>query len=185
MELSKQVGLFDFAISASYADSELRSTLTSTDANGNVSVVAGIESGNRLPTVPKFQGVLAGNYRWQMKGGWAGYFNGTFQHVGSRFTQIGDQAAGFGSVNLQMFGPNIGGPVTQNTFNFNPELPSYEIVNLRLGFLNEKWETAFFIKNVTDEIAFLALDQERGSLARVGYLTNQPRTFGVTTRVKF
>ena len=33
---------FDFAVSASYTDSELKSTLTSTDAMGNVSVVSGI-----------------------------------------------------------------------------------------------------------------------------------------------
>jgi len=42
------------------------------------------------------------------------------------------------------------------------------------------WEAAVFVNNVTDERAFLALDRERGLLARVGYLTNQPRTFGLT-----
>ena len=36
---------FDFAISASFNDSELRSTLTSTDPSGVVSVVSGIENG--------------------------------------------------------------------------------------------------------------------------------------------
>ena len=177
---------FDFAISASYTDSELRSTLTSTDADGNVSIVSGIQDGNRLPTVPELQAAVAANYRFEMKNGWFGYLNGTFQHVGSRFTQIGDQAAGFGTVNLLAFDPNnIGGPLTANTFNFNPELPSYDILNLRLGFLKEKWDIAFFVNNVTDEIAFLALDQERGTLARVGYLTNQPRTFGVSSRITF
>jgi len=35
-----------------------------------------------------------------------------------------------------------------------------------------------FVNNVTDERALLALDRERGTRARVGYLTNQPRTFG-------
>ena len=35
----------------------------------------------------------------------------------------------------------------------------------------------------SDENALLALDQERGTRARVGFLVNQPRTFGVTTRV--
>ena len=40
----------DFAVSATVNDSELRSTLTSTDASGNVSVVSGIEEGRRLPT---------------------------------------------------------------------------------------------------------------------------------------
>lgn len=177
---------FDVAVSASYVDSELKSTLTSTDANGNVSVVGGIQDGARLPTVPELQVTAAATYRWEMKSGWAGYLIGTYQHVGSRFTQLGDQAAGFGTVNLLGFAPNnIGGPFTQDTFTFNPELPSYDLINLRLGFLNEKWDVAFFIKNVTDEVAFLALDQERGSAARVSYLTNQPRTYGISSRITF
>ena len=115
-----------------------------------------------------------------------GFVTGTYQHVGSRFTQVGDHAAGFGTVNLLSFAPNnIGGPFTQNTFTFNPELPAYDLVNLRLGVKSEKWEAALFVNNVTDEIAFLALDKERGSRARVGYLTNQPRTYGISTRVNF
>jgi iron complex outermembrane receptor protein len=180
---------FDFAVSTSYIDSELQSTLTSTDDAGNVTVVAGIEEGNRLPTVPEFQLAAAANYRWELRHGWVGYVTGTFQHIGSRFTQIGDQAAGFGTVNLLAFeqggGGTIGGPLTQNVFRFNPELPSYEILNLRLGFLHEQWDAALFVNNVTDEVALLSLDQERGTLARVGYLTNQPRTFGINTRVRF
>jgi len=42
-----------------------------------------------------------------------------------------------------------------------------------------------FVNNVTDERAFLALDRERGLRARVGYLTNQPRTFGVSLRYNY
>ncbi|MEM8998104.1 MAG: TonB-dependent receptor, partial [Acidobacteriota bacterium] len=177
--------VFDISLSASYTDSELKSTLTSTDADGNVSVVSGIQSGNRLPTVPELQLSLAASYRWEMSDGWAGYAIGTYQHVGERFTQIGDQAAGFGTVNLSALPNSIGGPLSASTFTFDPELPSYDIVNLRVGFVNEKWEITGYVNNVTDEIAFLALDQERGTLARVGYLTNQPRTFGVSTRVRF
>ena len=36
---------FDFAVSVGYNDSELRSTVTSTDADGTVNVVAGIRDG--------------------------------------------------------------------------------------------------------------------------------------------
>ncbi|HUP23140.1 MAG TPA: TonB-dependent receptor [Thermoanaerobaculia bacterium] len=176
---------FDFAISASFNDSELRSTLTSTDDLSNVSVVSGIQKGNRLPTVPEFQLVAAATYQWQVRQSWLGYVTGTFQHVGSRFTQIGDQAEGFGFVNLRALPNTIGGPLTANTFTFDPELPSYDILNLRVGYANDKWDTALYLNNVTDERALLALDQERGTLARVGYLTNQPRTFGVVARVKF
>ena len=68
----------------------------------------------------------------------AGYATGVYTHVGSRFTQIGDQAVGFGTVNLLSFSPNnIGGPYTQNTFTFNPELPAYDIVNARIGVLRK------------------------------------------------
>jgi iron complex outermembrane receptor protein len=177
---------FDFALSASYTDSELRSTLTSTAADGTVSVVSGIQEGNRLPTVPEFQFTAAATYQWKMRQTSLGYVTGTYQHVGSRFTQIGDQAVGFGTVNLLSFAPNtIGGPLTASTFTFDPELPAYDIVNLRLGVLHGKWDVSLFVNNLTDERAFLALDQERGTRARVGYLTNQPRTFGITTRVKF
>ncbi len=187
LEYSARVNrAFDFALSASFIDSELQSTLTSTDAEGNVSIVAGIEEGNRLPTVPEFQAAAAASYRWDMQNGWGGYTPGTFQHVGSRFTQIGDQSAGFGTVNLLAFDPNnIGGPLTRSTFTFDPELPSYDVLNLRLGFRKDPWDLALFVNNVTDELALLALDQERGTLARVSFLVNQPRTFGVSSRVSF
>jgi iron complex outermembrane receptor protein len=177
---------FDFAISASLDDSKLRSTVTSTSSSGEVSIVSGIQEGKRLPTVPKVQMAAAATYQWTMMEGSLGYVTGTYQHVGSRFTQIGDQAAGFGTVNLLSFAPNtIGGPLTATTFTFNPELPAYDILNLRLGVLHGKWDVALYANNVTDERALLALDQERGTRARVGYLTNQPRTFGITTRVQF
>ncbi|MDP9193715.1 MAG: TonB-dependent receptor [Acidobacteriota bacterium] len=171
---------FDFAISASKVNSELRSTLSA-----STGVVAGIESGNRLPTVPEFQMAAAASYHWRTST-LAGYVTGAYQHVGSRYTQIGDQAAGFGTVNLNSFGTvGIGGPFTQNTFVFNPKLKAYDIVNLRFGILKGNYDTAFFINNITDETALLALDQERGTRARVGYLTNQPRTIGISTRVTF
>jgi iron complex outermembrane receptor protein len=177
---------YDFALSASHNDSKLRSTLTSTDKTGNVSIVAGIKSGNRLPTVPENQAAAAATYHWTASQNWAGYLTGVWQYVGSRFTQIGDQAAGFGTVNLNSFAPNtIGGPLTASTFTFNPELPAYNIINVRLGVLKGKFDTALFVNNVTDERALLALDQERGTRARVGYLTNQPRTIGISTRVNF
>ena len=54
-----------------------------------------------------------------------------------------------------------------------------------IGFLDGRWDVAVFVDNVTDERALLALDQERGARARVGYLTNPPRSVGVSTRIDF
>ncbi len=177
---------FTIALSANHTSSKLRSTLTTTSKGGGVSVVSGIRSGNRLPTVPENQFAAAATYHLTMGQNLAGYLTGVYQYVGSRFTQIGDQAEGFGTVNLRSFNPNnIGGPYTQNTFTFDPELPSYSTVNLRFGVLKDRWDTALFVNNLTNERALLALDQERGTRARVGYLTNQPRTVGISTRVNF
>ncbi|MDE2924279.1 MAG: TonB-dependent receptor [Acidobacteriota bacterium] len=187
LELTAQPSaVFDFAISASYASSELGSTLTSTAADGTTSVVSGIEKGNRLPTVPRFQAAVAATWRWEA-GDWAGYLSSAFQHVGSRFTQIGDHAPGFGTVDLLALSATnpVGGPLTQTTFRFDPEMPAYDLLNLRLGFLNERWDIALFVNNALDERALLALDQERGTRARVGYLTNQPRTIGLSSRINF
>jgi iron complex outermembrane recepter protein len=177
---------FDFSLSASLNDSEVRSTVTSTDGSGNVTVVGGIEDGNRLPSVPRLKAAAAATYRRPLWPGAEGFLTGSVQHTGSRYTLMEDLATGFGTVNINSFAPNtIGGPLTQNTFTFAPELPSYSLLNVRVGMTRANWETALFITNLTDTRAFLALDRERGTRARVGYLTNQPRTVGVNLRFDY
>jgi iron complex outermembrane receptor protein len=172
---------FDFAISGTFNNSELQSTVTQTDSLGNVSVVSGIEEGNRLPSVPKVQGAAAATYKWRMGGPASlGYITGAFNYVGDRYTQIDDLGAGFGTVNLNSFAPNtIGGPLTQSTFVFDPLMPAYSLLNFRVGLQRSNYDISLFVNNVTDERALLALDRERGTRARVGYLTNQPRTYGL------
>jgi iron complex outermembrane receptor protein len=176
---------FDFAISATKTDSKLKSTLTSTDPKGVVSVVSGIRSGARMPSVPQDQAAAAATYRWPSKSGSIGYLTGVWQHIGDRFTQVGDDEL-TGVQSLVTFGPtNMGGPFTQSTVAFDPKLSAYDIVNVRVGVLRGRWDTALFVNNLTDETAHLALDRERGLRARIGYLTNQPRTIGISTRVNF
>jgi len=82
-------------------------------------------------------------------------------------------------------GVTIGGPLTQDIYSFNPELPSYTLFNIRAGVRRSSWEVALFVNNLTDERALLALDRERGTRARVGFLTNQPRTVGVSLRFDY
>jgi iron complex outermembrane receptor protein len=82
-------------------------------------------------------------------------------------------------------GATIGGPLTQNIFTFDPELPAYTLFNVRVGLQRSSWGVAVFLNNLTDERAFLALDRERGTRARVGFLTNQPRTVGVSLRFDY
>ena len=182
----------DFSFSAAFNDAKLQST----DTSGNNDVISGIRSGNRLPSVPKIQLTGALTYGWDINEGSHATITGSFQHVGSRFTAINDQGSGvcppsdpncgFGTVYLNTFGGNeIGGPLSQTIFAFDPELAAYTLFNLRVGLRRSSWEVGVFLNNVMDERAFLALDRERGTRARVGYLTNQPRTVGVSLRFDY
>ena len=176
---------FDFSISTSYNNAEVRESLSSEDATH----ATGIREGNRLPSVPEFQLALSATYQQPITPTWWGYVTGSYTHIGDRYTQLVDQEPGTGVIPLQnvpgSLGFTIGGPLTQDTFVFDPLLPAYDIVNFRLGVRHGVWDIAFYVNNITNELAFLSLDRERGFRAREGFLTNQPRTFGIATRFDF
>jgi len=169
---------FDFSVSGSYNDSEMKSTIQPVAATG-------IVSGQRLPTVPKLQMGASATLRQNMLGDGLGYITGSLTYVGGdRYTQVTDLTLGV--LDLTSFGANtIGGPLTQQFFTYDPVLPAYTIVNARLGIFKGKWDVALFASNLTDERALLSFDRERGTRARIFYLTNQPRTFGISARVNF
>lgn len=173
---------WDFGLSATYVQAEI--TESRLDASG--APIAGIRDGNRLPTSPEFQAAATATYTWPFSNAMDGFANFTFQHVGSSYTQLADQEPPVGCVGCPgapgFF--NFGGS-TITQFTFDPELPSYEIGNLRFGVKTAAWEAAAFVNNVWDERAFLSLDRERGTRARVGFLTNMPRTYGVALRMNF
>ena len=169
---------FDFSLSG---NSELTSSVV--DAKG--AIVSGIRKGARMPSVPEQQFSAGATYRWPLAGSKAAYVTGVFQYIGDRFTQIGDEDLS-GSQSLLTFAPhNIGGPFTQNTVSYDPILPAYNNLNLRLGLLQGRWDVALYVNNATNEQANLSLDRERGLRARIGYQINPPRTFGISTRVTY
>jgi len=173
----------DVQFAANYTDAELRSTVTSQPPVGPPVVVGGLKKGRRLPTIPKFQLSAALTYTAPaIVKDMDGFATVSYQHVGSRWTQTGDQDPSFlNPVNLFT---NVGN-TSVSQLSFDPKLSSYDLANIRLGVRNERWELAFYVNNLGDERAELALDRERGGRARVGFLTNQPRTFGFTTRVNY
>jgi len=174
---------WDLGLSATYVKAEITESRLDPSTGGPI---AGIRDGNRLPTSPEFQAAASATYTWPFSTSLDGFANFTFQHVGSSYTQLADQEPPFGCVGCAgapgFF--NFGG-TTITQFTFDPELPSYEIGNLRFGVRAGSWEAAAFVNNLWDERAFLSLDRERGSRARVGYLTNMPRTYGVGLRMSF
>lgn len=148
-------------------------------------VLAGIRDGNRLPSVPEYQLAATAAYYFPLeswRSGLEGFVVGTVQHMGSRYTQPADQEPGAGVfVSGLPFGGATGAEVTE----LDLELEPFTIINLNAGVQSDVWGLTFFVNNVTDENANLAFDRERGGRARLGFHTNQPRTYGVTLRRTF
>jgi iron complex outermembrane receptor protein len=181
---------WDFGISATYVQAEITQSLNSTAPGGGP--IAGIRDGNRLPTSPELQAAVSAAYNWSMTESLESYVRFTLSHVGSSYTQLADQEPNFGIISNAAGRPpgsarliNLGGIPANTTLEFDAELPAYEIANLRWGFGTDRWEAALFVNNLFDERAFLSIDRERGRSARVGYLTNTPRTYGVNFRLDF
>jgi iron complex outermembrane recepter protein len=172
---------WDFGVSATVIDAKLTSSVI---APSTGKVVGGLADGARLPTAPKTQAVGSVGYTVPMLGSTDFFANFTIQYVGSSFSQFEQEQPGFGQIG-GAGDPNaarliaFGGPLTVSQINFNSQLPSYTLANLRFGLKTERWQAAAYINNIADKNAELALDYERGRSARVGYLTNQPRTIGV------
>lgn len=180
---SKPTANFEYGVSASYVDTEIESTVTSTDQSGNVLVVGGIREGNEMPTAPSFEMAATATLYFPLMEVWEGYFNATYQFVGERYTQLADQEnGGRDSVALNS---QIGAPHTQGSYDYSSELDSYEQVNLRLGARTDSWDIALFARNATNEKADLSLDKEANGGARVGHHVSQPRTLGITARYTF
>jgi len=72
----------DFSVSVGYHDSTLRSTVTAPQPTGPPIIVSGIQSGERLPSVPKFEAALAATYQQPVGEASTGYVTGTYQHIG-------------------------------------------------------------------------------------------------------
>jgi iron complex outermembrane receptor protein len=148
-------------------------------------VLAGIREGNRLPSVPEYQLAATAAYYFPLENwssGLEGFVVGTVQHMGSRYTQPADQEPGAGVFTSGLpFGGATGAEVTT----LDLELEPFTIINLNAGVQTDVWGLTFFVNNVADENANLAFDRERGGRARLGFHTNQPRTYGVTLRRMF
>ncbi len=184
--LARPTPNWDLGLSATYIQAEI----TESRFTAAGTPIAGIRDGNRLPTSPEFQGAASATYNWEFNSQLEGFANLTYQYVGASWTQLADQEPPFGCVGVVTGcagapGFFAFGDPTITGFRFDTELPSYDIGNFRVGVRGAQWEAAVFLNNIWDERAFLSVDRERGTRARVGYLTNTPRTYGLSLHFDF
>jgi outer membrane receptor protein involved in Fe transport len=173
---------FDVSLAGNWVQAEFDSTLPNNTTVDPTDVIGGIRDGNRFASVPKLQLAATAQYSFPLGGESEGFIAASFQHISSRFTQPGDQEG-----NPRSFVSNLafGGATGANATVLDLELPDYQIINTSFGITSGKTDLIFYVNNVTDENALLAFDRERGGRARLGFHTNQARTFGVTARVRF
>jgi iron complex outermembrane recepter protein len=177
---------FDFALSASYNDSELESTLTSTDDKGRDGGL-GHPEGQPPADGARAPGGGGGDLPLGVRRRLARL---PHRHLPARRLALHpDRRPGGGlrhGRHAVVRAQHHRRAADRLDLHLRPRAAGLRRRQPALRrFIKERWDVALFVNNVTDERALLALDQERGTRARVGYLTNQPRTFGVTTRVHF
>ncbi|WP_374147034.1 TonB-dependent receptor [Sphingomonas sp. 28-63-12] len=86
-----------------------------------------VDKGDPLPNIPRFTANVQANYEWQLSGGWTGFAQATYSHVGRRVTNA----------------------------NQGIELGAYDLGGLRAGVRINRAEIAVFVNNLTDERAEL------------------------------
>ena len=163
----------------------------STVLTGAGAVLGGIEKGNRLPTVPKFQIAATTTYGQRFRDNADWYVTGSVQHIGNRFGEPADQVPGAGLLlipgNPLLFYDRVTGlPGSANYDVGSLRIPSYTIANLSAGIAwDNGLEVVAYVKNLFDANPKLSIDRERGFRARFGYLIGQPRMIGLTVRKSF
>ncbi|WP_380877809.1 TonB-dependent receptor [Sphingomonas sp. DBB INV C78] len=169
----------DLSLSTSFVEAEFDATIARPDG----SVIEGIRDGNRLPSVPKFQLSASATYSFALGAETEAFVSASFQHVGTRYTQPGDQE---NNPRTFVHGLPFGGAPADASTTVDLKLPDYQLVNLSAGVdLANDLGVSVYVNNLLDENALLAFDRERGGRARLGFSTNQPRTIGVTVRKGF
>lgn len=123
-------------------------------------LASGITPGTRVLNVPKYTAVAGLNYSAPLTGN----LNGLF-HLAS-----------------SLVGPNQDQAAVRQT------LPSYNLVDARIGVASGPWTTAFFGTNLTNKVALQTINNtvfawQTYAITRVS--TNQPRTLGIDIQYKF
>ncbi|HEX9963590.1 MAG TPA: TonB-dependent receptor [Allosphingosinicella sp.] len=171
-------------LNLSLAGSWVEAEFDETRLKQNGQVLEGIREGNRLPSVPNFQVAASMFYSHPIRNGEGeAYIGATFQHVGTRFTQPGDQE---NNPRTFVHGLPFGGAPAGAATTLDLKLPAYELINLSAGVeMDNGLDFTVYINNLFGSNPLLAFDRERGGRARLGFHVGQPTTIGMTVRKRF
>lgn len=126
----------------------------------------GFLSGGRLPNIPRWSGSVTANYSFPLKGTWTGSAGLGYRYVGEQFSDISKKS----------FGP------------FAVRNPSYTVLDLNGGISSEHWTARLYVRNVTDERAYLSQSVVTDIFDTPVYVAGsvlQPRTVGLSVDFNF
>ena len=151
---------FDFATDWGYTHSEFLSN----------SAIDGIPKGYAVPDTPKLTGSASLNYRHELADNMSFVGNVNYSYVGSRY----DLPYG-----VTVYLNNI----NQTEIN----LPSYGIVNFRVGIRTVNWTAAVFVDNALNKQTLLdPLPQINLAIPQfTRFIVNQPITYGLDVSYNF
>ena len=149
----------DVVLAAGYNDGQLTEDTPGAPAGPNPGF-----DGDRLPGVPRFNFSASTQYVFPLgSAGLDGFARLDYSYTGDSSTTFNELSTANGMPS-----------------HFNPQ--SYSLLNLRLGVQNERWSTALFVDNLTDERAQMLIDN---SAVAQRITRNRPRTVGVNVRFNF
>ncbi len=120
--------------------------------------------GDFLPYVPTVSSSVNIDYRWNVTDRFRAYVSGTWSYIGERYTS---------------FAP--AGGVTSS----HVQLPGYNTGSLRAGLEDDRYSLELFINNIGDSHALTYYANQGGANETGQAAIIQPRTIGLTARVKF
>jgi iron complex outermembrane recepter protein len=140
---------FNVNAALAYIDAKTAADFPSGAIPGSV-----IPSGSRLPSTPKLQAALQGNYSFAGPLGTQGRFNATYSYTGDRVLDI-------------------------DGFN---KTPSYDAIDLGLSFARENWTLAATLANAADKRGVVGIIGGTPGLPYVDSFVQRPRTLTVSLR---
>jgi len=172
----------DLSFAGSYVNAQFDSTIS----DPILADRTGIRDGNRLPSVPNLQFAATAAYgqRFRDSGDW--FAQTSWQYVGDRWSQPGDQEPGASVFNFIFFDPATGAYGTSTQDFGSLKLHAYSLINLTAGInFDSGLGVSLYVHNLLDSDPQLSIDRERGGRARLGYNIGTPRTVGITVRQSF
>ncbi|MBW2368384.1 MAG: TonB-dependent receptor [Deltaproteobacteria bacterium] len=148
----------DLSVSSSFSETELDDTLTRQPFPGSPGV---IPDGTRIPGTTDFKFHCAAQY-WRY---------------------VTDKIAGFARLSYSHTGDSIIWEIHDD----GSTLPSYDIVNARLGIETDRWSISVFADNLFDEFIIHRYAERLPTATdpATSYVIGRPRTIGLNLRFNF